>query len=854
MRDPETAYARTPLDTTTALATTDRRRIVLDGQGAVVTRDRETFESRNINPGIPLYPWLPRGEDPRQFYIQAGYNLNYVPRSEYRQLTPFALLRNLAASSDLVQIARQEVIDTILALEWDVVPEDPKEQKSKGLKSECDFAKDFLAYPDRIHSFEGWLHALLLDALDIDALCFYRRRTLGGDPHSLMVIDGATIKPILDWHGIPPEPPEVAYQQIIAGVPETEFSRPYLPVMEGEPEENPTELVYQPFSSRTYNGYGQSPLERILITVNLSLRRQLHHLAYFTDGNIPDAFWKCPDSWTAEQIFAFQEKIEKLLQGESAQRRKLRAMPGGEGTGLELPHGQEQEPNDLNEFLARVVCAAYHVSPQALVKMMNRATAEQADTSSSESGLHTWMHKVRKLVSRELKEFLGIDGVKFIYVEDKHRDEQAWTAKAIAFIGKGIYTRNHVLNEEGLDGIEGGDVVTVDTPTGPVPLAEFLAVGGAPGLPASGAAQAAQVLATVPPIPAAGAPAKPEAGTAAPPKVPPVGPEKGWKDDIRRWRKVALRAVAAEPDWKKRSPLVFAKALAFTSSVIPESVQRAIRMSLEDLCCSPGAAHRVEWTFGTLAKARRPLVAVRRRLEHEAAVRKVVADHFRKRTPAIVTLAVNAFRALQKSDDGLDGLDEALQINVLVEEVKVPLKATYLDGEILAADASGVEIAYGLTSEQATAYAEERAAELVGKRRLPDGTVVDSPNPRIAINDTLRNDLHDAITKALQEGQTEAQLKDLIEAETGWTYRADRIARTEVAFALNRGAADTYAGAGVNTVTIMDGPGCLEDGHDDNEEGVDGEVWSVAKFMAFPIGHPYCVRDARPNVGGEVPE
>jgi hypothetical protein len=844
-RDPDTAYARTPIDQSQALAVVDKRRVLLDAQGRVTaTRDMEVFEGRPINPGVPLYPWLPRGEDPRQFYIQSGYNLNYVPRSEYRQLTPFALLRNLAATSDLVQIARQEVIDAILSLEWDVVPEDPKEQRAKGMKEECDFAKNFLAYPDRVHSFEGWLHTLLLDALDIDALCFYRRRTVTGEPHSLMAIDGATIKPILDWHGIPPEPPEVAYQQIIAGVPETEFSRPYLPVMEGE-ETDPTELVYSPFSPRTYNGYGQSPLERVLITVNLTLRRQLHHLAYFTDGNIPDAFWKCPDAWTAAQIFDFQEKLEKLLSGESGQRRKLRMMPGGEGTGLELPHGTEQEPNGLNEFLARTIAMAYHTSPQPLVSMMNRATAEQADTSSSQSGHHYWMHKVRKMLSRELREYLRIDGVKFIYVEDKHRDETAWTAKAIAFIGHGVYTRNHVLNEEGLEPIEGGDVPTVDTPSGPVPLADFIAGGG--GAPTEGgAAVARRVLSAVPPIPAAGPSVDSAAAAAALKDVPqiPAATEKGMMDDLRRWRKVAHKAATGEPDWRKRTPERLQKVLAFKSDAIPPALHYAVTLALEDALAHPGVKPRLDWIFGAMVKARRPLVAIRRRLRHEKVLRAVVKEHFKKITPAVVEVAVKMFTDLQKADD----LDDAMQIDLLMESLREPLAETYLDGEVLAADQSGIEIAFGLTEENATDYAERRAAELVGKRKLSDGTFIDSPNPDVAITETLRRDLKDAITRALEEGVTESELRDAIQEETGWGYRAERIARTEVAVALNQGAAETYSGAGINTVTILDGPGCLESGHDDEEEGVNGEVWSIAKWQDFPVGHPFCVRDGIPNV------
>jgi hypothetical protein len=945
MRDPETAYARTPIDTSTALATVDRRRVVVQG-GEIIQRDYDTFQGRPISPGPPLIPWLPRGEDPRQFYIQAGYNYNYVPRREFPQLTPFALLRNLAASSDLVQIARQEVIDSILALEWDVVPTDPHEQRAKGLRAECDYAKSFLEYPDRIHSFEGWLHALLLDALDIDALCFYRRRTLGGEPHSLLPVDGATIKPILDWHGIPPEPPEVAYQQIIAGVPETEFSRPYLPVMEGEAEDHPTELVYSPFSPRTTGGYGQSPLERVLITVNLALRRQLHHLAYFTDGNIPDAFWKCPDKWQAEQIFDFQDKLEKLLSGESGSRRKLRMMPGGEGTGLELPHGTEQEPNDLNEFLSRVISMAYHTSPQPLVRMMNRATSEQADTSSSESGLHTWLHKIRKMVTREIREFLALGpAVKFIYVEDKHRDEAAWTNKAVAWVGKGIYTRNHVLNEEGLDPIEGGDVATVDTPSGPVPLASFVGDASVALTPSGGGGEAARILAAVPPISAAGEtgarnpieaqPTGPQPTSAMPAKPgTPAAPDVAVQDtalngaqveslvlivqqvangvipletgivliteafpgideetalrmlapvkaagpgvavgsesaesvvaaapaipaaksalDLKRWRKVAAKLLAAEPDWKRRSPEMWAKAMTFRSETIPPALQEAIRLSLADLAFAPEAEHRLDWTFRVMVKSRRPVVAVRRRLRHERAVRAVVRKHFKARTPAVVAVALKTFRELRKDDaPTLEGLEEALQVDVLAEELTVPLRDAYLDGEVLAADESGIEIQYGLTDEQATKYAEERAAELVGKRKMPDGTFIDSPDRKMAITETLRKDLQAAVKNALATGATETELRDLIEAETGWTYRADRIARTEVAFALNRGAAETYSGAGVSTVTIMDGEGCLEDGHDDSEEGVDGEVWTVAKWQQYPIGHPACVRDARPNVGTE---
>jgi hypothetical protein len=41
--------------------------------------------------------------------------------------------------------------------------------------------------------------------------------TLGGGLHSAEIIDGATILPLLDHRGATPQPPLVAYQQVLQG-------------------------------------------------------------------------------------------------------------------------------------------------------------------------------------------------------------------------------------------------------------------------------------------------------------------------------------------------------------------------------------------------------------------------------------------------------------------------------------------------------------------------------------------------------------------------------------------------------------------------------------------------------------
>jgi hypothetical protein len=243
-------------------------------------------------------------------------------------------------------------------------------------------------------------------------------------------------------------------------------------------------------------------------------------------------------------------------------------------------------------------------------------------------------------------------------------------------------------------------------------------------------------------------------------------------------------------------------------------------------------------------------------------MRAVTLEHFRDRAPAIAALALEYYREPQASaeeraagDGNGDGqspddkIDETMQWKVLARKVEDPLLQAVTTGADLAGHLVGEEaIAFGLTDEAATRYAEQRAAEMVGMRRLEDGTLVSNPNAEWAITEKVRTRIHETVTKAVKEGWTGKQLADELEGGGIWEARADAIARTEVAMAVNQGAADTYKAAGVVDGTVLDGPGCLEDGHDDSQAGVNGETWTVAKFEEFPVGHPHCRRDFAPNV------
>ncbi|NTU52257.1 MAG: AAA family ATPase [Chlorobiaceae bacterium] len=116
--------------------------------------------------------------------------------------------------------------------------------------SRCDEIEAFLAMPDGELSWQEWLRVLLEDLFVIDAPCIYPRKTKGGKLYALELIDGATVVRKIDQGGRTPMPPDIAYQQVLKGVPGPTYTR--------------EELMYRPRNRRSHRVYGFSPVEQIL--------------------------------------------------------------------------------------------------------------------------------------------------------------------------------------------------------------------------------------------------------------------------------------------------------------------------------------------------------------------------------------------------------------------------------------------------------------------------------------------------------------------------------------------------------------------------------------------------------------
>lgn len=94
---------------------------------------------------------------------------------------------------------------------------------------------------------------------------------------------------------------------------------------------------------------------------------------------------------------------------------------------------------------------------------------------------------------------------------------------------------------------------------------------------------------------------------------------------------------------------------------------------------------------------------------------------------------------------------------------------------------------------KAQKIAHERAAQLVGKRVLKDGTIVDNPNAEWSITDTTRDNLRELVDQAIENGWTNTQLqKEILQSTDFAPSRALNISRTEKAYARSHG---THAAA-----------------------------------------------------------
>jgi hypothetical protein len=145
----------------------------------------------------------------------------------------------------------------------------------------------------------------------------------------------------------------------------------------------------------------------------------LNQTEYYTDGTIPDAILEAPAGMNPDQVLDFQASWDIVLTGNTAMRRHGKWVPSG------TKYTATKQPDltgAIDEWLARLVCWCFSISPQALVKQVNRATAQTAKETAQEEGLEPRKMWFKSLMDAILRRCYSAPDLQFSWQDEEITD------------------------------------------------------------------------------------------------------------------------------------------------------------------------------------------------------------------------------------------------------------------------------------------------------------------------------------------------------------------------------------------------------------------------------------------------
>lgn len=368
-----------------------------------------------FGPLQPMQPVTPTSFQPRQYGYPQGANLTWQPKGD--SPIDFWTLRVLADSWDLlrncIRMKKNQICGVDYVLRARKQPdENINDYKARAAKDPelADLRKFFLK-PDGVHPWRQWLRMWVEDVLVLDAAALWAPRDSKSRIMAFVPIAGDTINRILTERGTSPVDPEsTAYQQVLYGTPVFDFKY--------------QDLVYSISEERTHQRYGYSRVEQALQTIAFGLRRQEWQISEYTSGNTPEALAFMSPDLPIERVKEFQQSFDEALSGDLAKRRRITFLPGIGGTAsgqtpIIFPK-QALLKDDLDVWLAQVMCSVFGISFQPFAKQMNRASSEEANDAAEREGLKPDVDFVLDMAN-ELLERMGV-GDEYEFTTQPHQE------------------------------------------------------------------------------------------------------------------------------------------------------------------------------------------------------------------------------------------------------------------------------------------------------------------------------------------------------------------------------------------------------------------------------------------------
>ncbi len=486
--------------------------------GPFLPRPSAAFSDGAFGPMPPIQP-VPVDEppagglypDPRYWQYRQGWNLPTPPGTEGLKLASFDQLRTLSQRYSVARACLDLRQQEVRGLSWEITL---TKNAAKAYQNDHAAMKDFgeraaqatrfFKRPDPGYwNFDSFLNAMLEEIFVYDALAlifrpkygakFGRggRGLLGSDLDSVRLVSGPTIRPLVDMHGDTPAPPAPGYQQYLYGVPRSD----YLTLMRGTDiddyglagaqvgEFSSDVMLYAPYWPTRESPYGFPPVERALLPIISGLQKQEFQLDYFTEGTVPAVYISPGDpNITPTQIKELQDALNGIA-GDPAYHMKVIVLPPGSKV-------EPQRPVDLSDsfdYLVQTqVCMAFDVQPMEIGIIPDVGGGQTGPSSASIrfAGQESRDIKSRKstkpllqwiccIFDYVLQDICGQDDMRFQFeglVDDEGK--QAITELGVSQVQNGIASIDEVRDRLDLApwGLQETSEPVVFTAQGPIPF------------------------------------------------------------------------------------------------------------------------------------------------------------------------------------------------------------------------------------------------------------------------------------------------------------------------------------------------------------------------------------------------
>ena len=465
-------------------------------QGQTANYGQQTPLPRNpLLAGVPFGPALPVSPasinplrddgraDPRRYEYQVAQNINFGTQ---QKLVQFETLRGAAEQIDIVRRCIEVLKAKISSLDWDITLGDDASEKiiaesggdhvramsiaRQKFSDEIYRLRTFWENPDRSNgmTFIDWINMSLEDILVLDAWAIWPQKTVGGDLYGLQILDGSTIKPLLDDRGMRPMAPQPAFQQILYGFPRTEFQANNEDAT-ADGEYTADDLSYLVRNRRSNSVYGLSPVERCLPLADLYLRRQQWLRAEYTDGVTPEMMLTSDADFGNDPLVMkqYENIINDNLAGQTEQRKRALILPAGLKPQMYEGYG-EKFKDTLDHYLLESITGHFGVLPTEIGFSskggLGASGHQQGEAEAAQNiGVAPLSQWLSKMITNISYTYLGMPReLEFKFMVSEIRDNEDAAKKADLELRGGTKTINERRSELGLP--------LLDTPAADQPM------------------------------------------------------------------------------------------------------------------------------------------------------------------------------------------------------------------------------------------------------------------------------------------------------------------------------------------------------------------------------------------------